>query len=528
MANSPVPTAIQGTTDANPKYSIQGTSNIVARSSPTRSNVDFVRPELTAMYSKYDKVEDCCQGAEAVKARGYAYLPHPDPKDVNAVARYADYLLRATFYNATRHTLEGLGGQVFMRDPIIDLPTACKILEKDCDGTGTSLLQFAKKSVDEVLKFGRGGILADFPNTEGRSTSRQDILNGTVRPTLTLYHPKDIRNWRTKSVRGKIYLTLIVLAERYTAEDDGFKSEEKEQFRVLRLDLPDVGKPRATVQIYREDTEAVELPILDGKGNPLEELPFTFIGAKTNNSDVDYPPLYDLADINLAHYRNSADYEESVFIIGQPTPWASGLTQDWVENVLKGELRIGSRAVIPLPENGACGLMQAEANTLAFEAMKHKEDQMVALGARLVQELQVQKTATQSNHDKSTETSILSTVADNVSEAIKYGLEWCAIFTGEVTQDKDARSKAVKFDINTEFDIVRMDANEQNALIKLWQAEGLTDTEFRDRLRSAGLATEEDTAWKSERDEKMTQAIDQLAQETVASIPPEGNVNGTN
>ena len=59
--------------------------------------------------------------------------------------------------------------------------------------------------------------------------------------------------------------------------------------------------------------------------------------------------MYDLAVLNIAHYRNSADYEESCFVTGQPTVWASGLTEAWVEDVLKGELRLGSFGGIPLP-----------------------------------------------------------------------------------------------------------------------------------------------------------------------------------
>lgn len=520
MANSPTPNAIQGTSDnPNPKYAVTSTDILGSGGGPTRDNVDYIKPELAAQFSKYDLVQDCVDGAEAVKARGTIYLPHPDPTDDPQLIRYGSYKLRANFYNATRHTLEGLGGQVFMRDPIIELPTYSKILEKDCDGTGLTLKQLAKNAVELGLKFGRAGILTDFPDTRGRSTSKQDILNGTVRPTLTLYNPKDIRNWRTKSIRGKIYLTLIVLAETYESEDNGFKAETKIQYRVLRLE-----DGRATAEIYREENSVAKYDIKDGFGKNLEELPFTFIGAKTNNAEIDYPPMYDLASINIAHYRNSADYEESVFMVGQPTPWASGLTESWVKDVLKGELRIGSRAVIPLPENGACGLLQAEANTLAYEAMQHKEDQMVALGAKLVQELQVQKTATQSNHDKSTETSILSTVADNVSEAIKYSLEWAAIFNGEVSQDKDARSKAVKFDLNTEFDIVRMDSNEQGQLLKTWQAEGITDTEYRNALRKGGIASDDDEDWQSEREDKMATAIDQLQQETIAQVVPEQGI----
>ena len=63
---------------------------------------------------------------------------------------------------------------------------------------------------------------------------------------------------------------------------------------------------------------------LDAKGMPFNEILFQFVGAENNSPDIDFPPLYDLAELNIGHYRNSADYEETSFIAGQPTPVVSG------------------------------------------------------------------------------------------------------------------------------------------------------------------------------------------------------------
>lgn len=516
MANSPSPSAIQGTLDGlNPKYAIEGTGNgIIANGGASLDGADYIRPELSYCFDMFDLVDDCIGGAKAVKLKGEVYLPHPDPRDKDT-SRYEAYKLRAVFFNATRRTRDGLIGQVFMRPPTVKVPSICGQLEKNCDGSGLSLEQLAKRGVEHTLDHGRCGLLADFPDMEGRTVSRAELLSGTIQPVLKLYNARDVRNWRTISVNGKIKLSLVVLAELYDDEDNGFEAKQKVQFRVLRL-----TNGRYTVQIYKENAQSQIYMPTDGKGKPIEEIPFTFIGAKSNNADIDYPPMYDLATVNIAHYRNSADYEESVFIVGQPTPWASGLTQQWVTDVMKGELRIGSRAVIPLPENGACGLLQAEANTLAKEALDHKERQMVALGAKLVEQQQVQRTATESNHDKASETSVLSSVASNVAQAIKFGLEWCAIFTGEVGQNDDARSEVVDFSLNTEFDLTKLDSQTLTAIIKTWQSEALTDEEMRDALHRAGYASDTIEDWKSERDDKMASAIDQLANETIAQQPP--------
>ena len=44
--------------------------------------------------------------------------------------------------------------------------------------------------------------------------------------------------------------------------------------------------------------------------------PFTFVGAQKSDSMVDSAPLRDLAQLNLAHYRNLGDYENSAFFVG--------------------------------------------------------------------------------------------------------------------------------------------------------------------------------------------------------------------
>jgi hypothetical protein len=58
-----------------------------------------------------------------------------------------------------------------------------------------------------------------------------------------------------------------------------------------------------------------------GDGEAWNYIPFTFVGSVNNDETPDLPPLYDLAVLNVAHYRNSADYEESCYMVGQPTPY---------------------------------------------------------------------------------------------------------------------------------------------------------------------------------------------------------------
>lgn len=464
-------------------------------------NVSYVRDDVAKMKTRWDLVKDCLSGQQAVKAGRERYLPKPNPADLSEEnkKRYDQYVERAVFYNVTQRTHAGLVGQVFQQDPIVELPALMEPLLVDADGAGVSLEQQSKKALGEVLGFGRCGLLVDYPRVED-AASRQDLLDGKVRPTIILYEPWDIINWRTTTVGAKKLLSLVVIAETYVAEDDGFEAQSETQWRVLRLEL-ETGHYR--VEIWREDNgthqEYERYYPLDASGNNLTEIPFTFVGSVNNDPNVDLPPLYDLATLNIAHYRNSADYEEACYIVGQPTPYLAGLTKDWVEDVLKGQVHLGSRAAIPLPQGGTAGLLQANPNTMPKEAMEAKERQMVALGAKLVEQTAVQRTATEAKQEEASEVSVLATGAKNVAAGYRTALAWCGLFLGT---DQEPH-----FDLNTDFEIGRMSAQDRAQLIAEWQSGAIAFEEMRFNLRRANVAYLEDEEAKDAIEEELASGM---------------------
>jgi len=257
----------------------------------------------------------------------------------------------------------------------------------------------------------------------------------------------------------------------------------------------------------------------DAGGKPLNEIPFSFVGVANNDSTPEPPPMYDLCALNIAHYRNSADFEEAVYMLGQPTPWFAGLTEEWVTKVLGGAVALGARGGIMLPENGTAGILQVEPNTMAKEAMDQKEQQMLALGAKLVEATQVggvASTATEAAIDNVSETSILSSVAKNTATAIEWALEWGAVFVG-------ASEDGIEYNMNTEFDLTNMDANERAQLLKEFQSNAITFSEYRLNMKRAGIATLPDDEAKAE---LQSQADDALANavkeaEAIAATQPD-------
>ena len=485
------------------------------KSSVIAPNVEYRLPEVEAMLPKWELIADCIAGQEAVKKKTVKYLPKPNPEDDSPEndARYTGYITRAVFYNVTANTLSGLVGQVFNTDPVSEYPPELEPLWYDCNGSGVTLIQQSKKALTTTLAFGRCGLLVDFPpaivdkeTKKARAFTRQEVMDGVARPTIQYYGPTDIINWRFESNGAVSRLTMLVLVEDYIIKDDGFEIERGTQCRRLRL-----NNGVYEMETWRRTDEKQEGPYelagtttpTDATGRPFNYIPFYFIGSQNNDAQIDKPPMYDIANLNIGHYRNSADYEDSVFMVGQPTPYFSGLTETWVKEVLNGTIYLGSRGAVPLPEGGQAGLIQAQPNSMVKEAMDSKQQQMVALGAQLVEDKQVQRTLGEAKMENAVISSTVTSCARNVSQAFESALMAAASFSGaEVNANK------IIYQLSTDFAISKLSPDERRQVLAEWQGGLLTFSEARNQLRQSGIANLDDAVARAEIEKDMESRVD--------------------
>ena len=460
-------------------------------------NVAYIRKEVTDALPDWTLVSDCVQGQRQVKSKGDLYLPKPtgDIDPSYADARYQAYLTRAMFYNGTGRTTEGLVGQVFGKPPELKLSETLSRYEDDIDGHGTSLTQQSKIALKDNVSIGHGGLLIDFPTSDGVMVTLADIQSKRLRPRILNTEATRIINWQTVVIGGEAKLSLLVTTEQKNVSVDPFEPDYEPRWRVYQL--VKIGEVYSVqVTLWRENSGEIGMGheafvaesgpnTVIANGTPLDTIPFVFYGALNNEPSIDKPPMLDLANVNVAHYRNSADYEESMFIVGQPTPVFTGLTQDWVDNNIKGKVILGSRSAVGLPQGATADLLQTQPNSMPHEGMKHKEDQMKSIGAKLIEPGFTKTTATQVLVDASSESSILTTATDNVSTAYTVALGFFAKFLGDTTED-------IVFKLNTDYDVDRMDAQERAQLLLEWQSGAITFTEMRGALKLAGVATIED------------------------------------
>lgn len=390
---------------------------------------------ITTKHADYDanialwkKVDDVCKGQKTIKDAGKAYLPVPETFGSSDAERYKDYLGRAVFYGVTGRTLGSYVGTAFNKLPDFTRPDDLEYLERNADGSGRSIFQCSQRMLRSILKQYRCGVYVDFPTVAASKNRAEDKIKGAY-PMIHILEATVIEDWDHIVVGNQRKLSFVKIRESVSErEPDGFSSKTQDQYRVLRLEHSEQGFVY-TVQVYILDKDknwvAQEKIIpTDYSGATWEYIPFTFCGAVDNTDEINNAPLLDLADLNLAHYRNSADVEESGFIIGQPTVSLPAVTDQQYEIIKRDKLAIGVRSGFPTKVE----IVQAQENNLAKQLMNEKMTAMKELGARLIEVGSANKTATQADNEDSIQHSVVSLAVSNISEALTMALRWCAKF----------------------------------------------------------------------------------------------------
>lgn len=404
--------------------------------------------------------------------------------DKSDVTRSDQYKQDAILTNFTALTKVGLTGLVFRRKPKLTLPSELDYMLEDATGDDLTLLQLGQKIVGEVLMTGRYGILVDYPKVVDRISLQDEQLTGNV-ARLKPYAAESIINWKTQIIGSKNMLVLVVLCELIDElEDDGFQWCQHKQYRVLRLN---------DQQIYEQYVYNEAGDIIDGfiptksDGTVFNEIPFKFIGSENDDANIDIIPLYDLAVLNIGHYRNSADYEESIFITGQPTLFMRGTCDlSSFKDTYPDGIRFGSRAGYYLGENGGADLVQANPNQLADAAMLRKEVQAVAIGARLINPPGGRETAEAARIRFSSQNSALFLITTNVSIAITRCLDWALDFM-------TSNESPINFLLNDQFYDDTADPNLVIAAIQLADRGVIANNDLRDYARRTGIIDDERT-----------------------------------
>ena len=421
--------------------------------------VETPHPDYSKSIARWRKNRDAYKGEDAVKVKTTAenYLTRPGGFEDE---HYERYIKRAKWYGATKQTIKGLKGAIFQKPSTLNASNSFEDDSLNITLSGIPLEQFSQIVLHDVLLLGRYGVLVDY-NQEAS------------RPFWAGFTAESIINWDSEVIDGEERLVFVVLKEIFKEpSDDMFAHDIKDRYRVCRLNENGIYQ----VDIYEDSGDSaggkrvvVDSFIPENRGDPLNFIPFQFIGAESLLPAIDDGPLSDLVDMNFAYYRHSADFEHGLYLTGLPTPVVTGHSN--TDDIIK----IGSLTawVLEEPEANAFLLEFQGAGLSTHErAMANDKIEMATLGARLLEETpDVQETlgAVQLRH--SGETGSLKSIANLVSSGLSRVSQihhWWAGQSDEVYNDQ------FSIQLNTDLSTTRLDPQELTALMLTWQQGGIS------------------------------------------------------
>jgi len=451
--------------------------------------VDTIHSDHAAMADKWRRCRAAFAGQDAVHDGKEYFLPQLSEQ---SDADYKSYLKRTPWYAASGRTLDGLMGLIFRRDPVAEYPASFEAMYEDVGLNGRHASEFARDVMLDVLAVGRVGVLVEYPQVTDSPASLAEASQRNLRPYATIYKAEAIRNWRVQRVNNQIRPVLVVLDETWEDRIDEFESKHRPQIRALMLQ-----DGRYIQRVYRKN-DRDEWTIFDEltptkNGVPLSEIPFFAFGPECNDLSPQIPPLLDLVDLNLSHYRSSADLEHGAHFTGLPMLFLAGIQLD------KGEkIALGSQSAVVSPDPNASGQyieFTGQGLTALETRCQKKEEQMAALGARMLAPeksgIEAADTIAQRHNG---EFSVLAGMAKLAGEGIERVLRTMADWAGIPNPE------SIEFELNTDYTPAGLSAQELTALVGAWQAGAISwDVLFQNLKRGDVIAGDVDMEDERER-----------------------------
>ncbi len=474
--------------------------------------VDTPHPATALMRPEWMTVRDVLAGPRVVKAKDRAtrYLPRlpghrlvPISNNISAAAlqslppgaaigtggmidEYDLYLDRAVLMSGfAERVLNGMVGMATRKPPVALVPTSVAPHLDNLTLDGTTLAGLSKQLLSENISVSFGGILVDWSERWGRPYQRH-------------YLAEDVLSWRMGYLDGQPVPTRVVLSEQVptTDADDRWTEISVPQCRVLEL-VPDADLTRADADTYpfgrlvhrlfrkvkdangkeewQEVMGAVDIggtvaayPFVPVRwGKPLGFVPFQPCNSLDALWCVPRPAILNLINMILAHYKNSADYENAIHIAGVPMMEIWGINPDKVGQ--NGKIEIGpGRVIIGEAPTGHAGYVMTEGLGAAEikAAMESKEAAMATMAARLLlsQERRVAISAESQQVGFAADDASLTTIVDAVEQALTNAMVWHAWWAGPAGSTVADAEKEVSIKLNRDFIQMPMPPDELNRL----------------------------------------------------------------
>jgi len=406
-------------------------------------NVTQVNDPSTAWVNQephWGLIEHLLGGTYKIRKGHRKFLPQ-EPRELDE--SYDNRLQRsvlAPYYVRLERMLAGM----LTRKPVRLDDVSDQIREQlfDVDLQGNDLQTWLYNTSRICIRYGHVGVLVDAPKSGD---------NG--RPYWISYTPRDILGWRTEMADGQQKLTQLRLFEKVLVPDGLYGEKQVEQVRVLT--------PGA-FEIFQKDQKG-DFRVIDEGTTSLSEIPFSVAYSNRVGVLESFPPLADIAELNLQHYQVQSDLGNQLHISAVPMLALFGFP------AAAEEISAGPGEALSLPEGASASYIEPGGNS--YDAQFRRLDQIVSqindlglaavMGAKLSAE-----TAESKRIDRSQGDSTMMVVAQQMQDMI----DNCLRFHADYLQESQAGSSLV----NRDFMGARLEPQEIQALLQLYTAGTVT------------------------------------------------------
>ncbi len=372
------------------------------------TQVNQVDAPIARMQADWAVIDALLGGTPAMRKAGKKYLPQ-QPRESNEDYDYR--LSTSTLFPAFERTLAVMAGKPFSKEVTpSDVPQSVLDLLPSIDDKGSSLHTFAFRAFREMVSHGFGGILVDHTKTEGQAVTVADTKRMGARPYWVHYKHNQILGARfTQSANG-LQLVLLRLLETVEEEDGDYGSQEVQQVRVLRP---------GTWEIHRNGKDGWALH--DSGTTTLDRIPFVFLVANPIGPMEGRPPLKDLAYLNVKHWQQQSDQDESARFCRKRLLVFTGLTS-------QDEITVASDMAVRLPKDADAKIVEGSAESIEVgrSELEALEQQMIQTGAELLVAKPGQRTATEASNDAEANKSSLQSLVEDFEDALDQCLQFSA------------------------------------------------------------------------------------------------------
>lgn len=371
--------------------------------------VNEVDAPIARMQADWAVIDALLGGTPAMRAAKTKYLPQ-QPRESDDDFKYR--LSTSTLFPAFERTLAVMAGKPFSKEITVsdNVPEQVQTLLPSIDDKGTSLHTFAFRAFREMVSHGFGGILVDHTKTDGQAKTVADAKRMGARPYWVHYKHGQILGARFKQGVAGLELILLRLLETVEEESGDYGTEDVQQVRVLRP---------GSWEVHRKSGEG--WAVHESGTTTLQQIPFVFLLANPIGPMESRPPLKDLAYLNVKHWQQQSDQDESARFCRKRLLVFTGLTS-------QDEITVASDMAVRLPKDADAKIVEgsAESINVGRSELDALEQQMIQTGAELLVAKPGQRTATEASNDAEANKSSLQSLVEDFEDAIDRCLQFTA------------------------------------------------------------------------------------------------------